>query len=64
MKKNDNIDKMWETLLLAIIGEQFGGNPNVIGISLSLKVKERLIQVWIADSKDEKLRTFVSNKVR
>lgn len=42
IKKDDNIDKMWESLLLALIGEQFE-EPKVIGLSLSLRTKERLL---------------------
>jgi len=42
IKKDDNIDKMWERMLFALIGEQFG-EPNIIGVSLSLRIKERLL---------------------
>lgn len=42
VRKDDDVDRMWEALLLALIGEQFG-EPNVIGVSLSLRTKERLI---------------------
>ena len=42
VKKDDDVDKMWEALLLALIGEQFG-ELNVIGVSLSLRAKEKLI---------------------
>ena len=36
----------------------------MIGASLSLKTKERLLQVWLSDGRDEKMRTSVSNKIR
>lgn len=42
VKKDDNIDIMWESILLNMIGEQFE-EPNVIGASLSLRTKERLL---------------------
>lgn len=42
LKKNDNVDLMWENLLLAIIGEQFG-DLSVVGISLSQRTKDKLI---------------------
>ena len=48
---------MWE------IGEQFE-EPNVIGASLSLRTKERLLQVWLRDGRNDKVRTNVSNKIR
>lgn len=63
IKKEDNIDKMWESILFAMIGEQFE-EPNVIGASLSLRTKERLLQVWLKDGRNERVRTNVSNKIR
>lgn len=63
VKKDDNINKMWETLLFALIGEQFE-EPLVIGASLSLRTKERLIQVWLKDGRNDKVRNAVSNRLR
>merc|ERR1711981_363625 len=54
---------MWESLLLALIGEQFG-ESNVIGVSLSLRSKEKLFQVWLKDARDPKTKANVSNKMR
>jgi hypothetical protein len=45
------------------IGEQFE-EPKVIGLGLSLRTKERLLQVWLKDGRNEKVRTGVSNKLR
>lgn len=42
IKKEDNIDKMWESILFAMVGEQFE-EPKVIGASVSLRTKERLL---------------------
>ncbi len=36
----------------------------MIGASLSLRTKERLIQVWINDGRNERLRANISNKIR
>ena len=75
MKKEDNIDKMWESLLFALIGnkleielklsvgEQFE-EPKVIGLGLSLRTKERLLEVWIKDGRNDRVRTNISNKLR
>jgi len=63
IKKEDNIDLMWETLLFALIGEQFE-EPNVLGLALSLRTKERLFEIWLKDGREEKVRTNVSNKIR
>ena len=46
-----------------ITGEQFE-EPNVIGATLSMRTKERLLQVWLRDGRNEKVRTNVSNKIR
>jgi len=73
IKKEDDIDKMWETLLFALIGrcftnflptgEQFE-DPKVIGMGLSLRTKERLLEVWLKDGKNEKVKKAVSQKMR
>ena len=57
IKKDDNIDKMWESMMFSLIGGQF--ESAVLGASLSLKTKERLIQVWVDDCSDA-LRSAVS----
>ena len=62
IKKEDDTDRMWEALLLAMIGEQF--DPAVIGVSLSLRTKEKLIQVWLKDARDKDIKTQVSNRMR
>jgi len=36
----------------------------VIGVSLSLRTKEKLIQVWLKDATDYKIKSIVSNKMR
>ena len=63
VRKDDNLDSMWEALVFAMVGEQFG-EENVIGVSLSLRTKERLVQVWLKDASDKKQRAVVSNRMR
>ena len=46
-----------------VSGEQFE-EPKVIGASLSLRTKERLLQVWLSDGRNTLVRTNVSNKIR
>ena len=36
----------------------------MIGMALSLRTKERLLEVWLKDGRNEKVRTNVSNKLR
>ena len=63
IKKEDNVDAMWEALLLALVGEQFG-ESSVIGVSLSLRTKEKLIQIWLKDATCQKVKAVVSNRMR
>lgn len=51
------------TKTLLTLGEQFE-EPNVIGASLSLRTKERLLEVWLRDGRNNEVRTNVSNKIR
>ena len=51
------------TTCLLDLGEQFE-EPKVIGASLSLRTKERLLQVWLKDGRNDRVRTNVSNKIR
>lgn len=53
---------MWESLLFALIGTFISANsilgeqfeePKVIGLGLSLRTKERLLQVWLKDGRNE-----------
>ena len=36
----------------------------MIGMALSLRTKERLLEVWLKDGRNEKVRANVSNKLR
>ena len=47
----------------AKLGEQFD-EPGVIGASLSLRSREHLVQIWLKDGRDDKLRVNVGNKLR
>lgn len=71
-----DVDKMWEQMLFALIGkcflavsqcacvgEQFE-ETQVVGAGLCIRQRERLMQVWLKDGRDEKLRANVSNKIR
>lgn len=65
IRKFDNIDALWERLIFGAVGEQFEGNDeNVIGVLLSLRLKERLMEIWIKDGRNEKKRYEVSRLLK
>ena len=47
------LDKRWELLILAAIGEAFE-NPDVVGIALSARQKEDIIALWNRDQRHPK----------
>ena len=49
--------------MIDCVGEQFE-EPKVIGLGMSLRTKERLLEIWIKDGRNERVRTNVSNKLR
>ena len=63
VRREDNIALMWESLLLATVGENLG-DANVIGVNLSVRNRETLIQVWLKDAQDPKVKVNVSNRMR
>jgi hypothetical protein len=36
----------------------------VIGLGMSLRTKERLLEIWMKDGRNEKVRSNISNKLR
>eukprot|EP00741_Cyanophora_paradoxa_P021781 tig00000241_g21024.t1 len=49
-QKSELLDRLWEELLLATIGEQFEDCDEVCGIVLSIRTKEDKICVWNRDN--------------
>ncbi len=45
------------------LGEQFK-EPLVIGVAMSLRVKERLMEIWLKDGRNESLRFKVYRKIK
>ncbi len=65
VRKFDNIDALWERLILAVVGEHFeGSEENVVGVLLSLRLKERLMEIWIKDGRNEKKRYEISRQLK
>ena len=50
------VNKLWEDLVLAFIGEQFTYRNEVLGIMVHLKNGIDGIQIWIRNGRDEKIK--------
>ncbi|EKX35949.1 translation initiation factor 4F, cap-binding subunit [Guillardia theta CCMP2712] len=46
-----NLSKCWEELVLACVGEAFA-EPDLVGVMVSVKPKEDIIQIWNKDNED------------
>ena len=62
LKKGDDMDALWERLLMALIGEGFKSTI-VIGAVLSLRKKEKLLELWLSEYTEESMAD-VSNNIR
>jgi len=51
-KKMNNLNRMWEKLLLASIGEAFG-DPDMVGVGVSTRPKGNVLSVWVKDNSNE-----------
>lgn len=45
-------DRLWEDLILALIGDQFDADDEVCGCVLSVRAQEDIISVWNKDHSD------------
>jgi translation initiation factor 4E len=57
------LGKLWQDLLLALIGEQFE-EPDVVGISISIRTNEDLITVWNADNRNEEIKMKIGERLK
>lgn len=55
-KRNQMIDRLWEELVFACMGELLG-EPDVVGVELSTRGREDFLSVWNKDSNEE---TFIA----
>ena len=52
---------------MALIGEEFEDFDkalNILGVVLSIRSKRNVLEIWIRDGSDEKLRIAVGEKLR
>lgn len=57
-------DRMWEDLILAVIGDQFEEGGEVCGCVLSVRLQEDIISVWIKDEGDLQARERIQETIR
>lgn len=50
-------------MVIAVIGECFE-EPDVVGISVSIRKQEDLISVWNADNRNEEIRFHIGEKIK
>merc|ERR1712037_837949 len=61
---DEPVDRAWEDLLLACLGEAFG-TPEVVGCVMSSRVKEIAVSVWNASNqKDPQVRFKIGERLR
>jgi len=51
-KKMHNLNRMWELLLLASVGETFG-DPDMVGVGVSTRPRGNVLSVWVKDNSNE-----------
>ena len=57
------LGKMWQDLVFAVIGEAFE-EPDVVGVSVSIRAKEDLLTVWNADNRNDEIRFRIGEKLK
>lgn len=66
-KKRDSgasvLGKIWQDLVFAAVGERFD-EPDVVGISVSIRKQEDLISVWNADNRNDEIRFRIGEKLK
>eukprot|EP00301_Raphidiophrys_heterophryoidea_P028073 c9964_g1_i4.p1 GENE.c9964_g1_i4~~c9964_g1_i4.p1 ORF type:complete len:140 (+),score=13.42 c9964_g1_i4:349-768(+) len=62
-KRSGTIDRVWETMVTAVIGELFE-EPDLVGIVLSIRSRHDMISVWNKDNQSEAVRFAIGEKLR
>jgi len=64
-KKNGVINRLWEELLFACVGEMFEASSDIVGVMLSIRNRDDLLSVWNKDNvKDPEVRFKIGEKLR
>jgi len=57
-------DRLWEDLVIAIIGDQFDVEDGICGCVLSVRSNEDIISVWNKDDKDTEAKNRIRDGIR
>ena len=57
------VNRMWENLLLAFIGEEFE-LPDVVGCVLSTRLKDDVLSVWNLTNRENSARFRIGEKLK
>jgi translation initiation factor 4E len=57
------LGKMWQDMVIATIGECFD-EPDVVGVTISIRNKDDLISVWNADNRNEDTKFHIGEKMK
>lgn len=52
-------DRLWEDLILALIGDQFEDEDEVCGCVLSVRIQEDIISIWNKDVSNNQVLTRI-----
>ena len=59
--KEQEVNYIWEKIVFALIGEQFD-EPNILGVLLSIRSKETIIELWINYFNNDIIKNKVVDK--
>lgn len=62
-KKNTLIDRLWEELLFACIGELFA-MPDVVCVGVSTRLREDVLSIWNCSNENDQTRFLIGEKIR
>jgi translation initiation factor 4E len=62
-KRNGVINRLWEELLFASVGELFD-EPDLVGIELSTRGREDMLSVWNKDNSNPNIRFRIGEKLK
>ncbi|KAG9088054.1 hypothetical protein FS749_002462 [Ceratobasidium sp. UAMH 11750] len=57
-------DRLWEDLILALIGDQYENEDEVCGCVLSVRVQEDIISIWNKDESNSQILTRIRETTR